>query len=62
MTRTVRLLGLLLCFVALLPSSSFAEARKPNIVMIMGDDGGCARGRTACGLRYEAGLEDHLPA
>src|SRR5467141_1453638 len=38
MTGSVRVLTLILCFVALLPSVSLAQASKPNIVVIMGDD------------------------
>ena len=40
MTRSVRVLTLILGFVALLPSVSLAQAPKPNIVVIMGDDVG----------------------
>jgi len=38
--KTFRALTLILGFVALLPSVSLAQTRKPNILMIMGDDVG----------------------
>jgi len=40
MTRGFRLFSFVLCGIALLPSASLAQARKPNILVIMGDDVG----------------------